>query len=347
MLVVASAASGDAPGLRERVGRYFEEWYPYVPGSAVTVSEMPEIAQPGFLTYRVERRSGSRFHQEVSIVLVDPVRQEVFVGDVFGDPARQAAGRPFDPLADLSNIQASLAEAFGLPVRVTVAGPSRGPLEGIRIAIRQRPDAVLERNGFVSRDGSVLALGEFHALAERPRDFRRRLLSERPGVRLGSGRFAVSEFLDFQCERCRARAPEVEKAVARRGGSIEARFLPLVKNHAWAFAAAESAAAFAALGPDLYAKYREAVFARAESLTEIACRDLAADLAESAGAAPRYRREIESGRARGRVLADILLAMRLGISSTPFFVHDGTLVSGESGLLEGYLEKSGSLAPRR
>jgi hypothetical protein len=249
---------------------------------------------------------------------------------------------------DLRNIQASFAEAFGLPVRVTVTGSPHGTLEGLRIEIRERADAVLECEGFVSRDGSVLAIGEFHPLSEGPRDFRRRLLSERPGVRLGSGRFAVTEFLDFQCERCRARAPEVEAAVARRGGFVEARFLPLVKNHPWAFAAAESASALGALDAGLYAKYRDAVFARAGSLTEAGCRDLAADVAESAGVAARYRDELQSGRARGRVLSDIRLAMRLGISTTPTFVHEGTLVSGESGLLESYLfERSGAPAAGR
>lgn len=336
-LLAAATPLAAAAALSDRVAQYFQAWYASFPGSIVSATPAPDMDLPGLPAFRVQRQSGAPSHQESNVALVDPAKDEVFVGDVFGDPSRRTAGRPFDAMSDLPKIQASLAEAFGLPVRLSLPGASRGPLWALTIEIRQRPDAILARSGFVSKDGSLVALGEFLPLGQSPREFRRRLLAERPGIRNGQGRFTVTEFLDFQCERCRARAPEVEKAVAKYGGAVEARFFPLVRHHEWAWAAAESASALAAVDASLYPKYRDAVFARAAGLSESGCRDLARDVAESASALPRYEEELRSGRARDRVLADLRLGTRLGVSITPTFIYEGVLASGEEGLLESLL----------
>jgi protein-disulfide isomerase len=328
----------------DRLQRYFDAWYAYFPGSTISVTPAPDLSLPGMPAFRVERHSNSQSHQESNLALVDVAKDEVLVGDVFGDASRRGTGRLFDAMSDVPKIQASLAEAFGLPVRVSVPGASRGPLWATTIEIRQRPDAVLSRAGFISKDGSLLALGEFLKLSESPREFRRRLLAERPGVRTGSGRYTLTEFLDFQCERCRIRAPEVEALAAKSGGAVEARFMPLVRHHEWAYTAAECASALAAIDPKLFVKYRQMVFARAESLNEAGCREIGKDVAESGGAVTRYEEEIRSGRARERVLADMRLAARLGVSITPTFLYDGILVSGENGLLERALAENPAAA---
>jgi protein-disulfide isomerase len=49
------------------------------------------------------------------------------------------------------------------------------------------------------------------------------------------------------------------------------------------------------------------------------------------------RDEVSSGRARDRVLSDMRLAIRLGVVTTPTFVLDGTLLTGEEGLVESRL----------
>jgi protein-disulfide isomerase len=179
-------------------------------------------------------------------------------------------------------------------------------------------------------------LGELRPIAEPIAVFRRKLLSARPGVRAenGSGTFTVTEFLDFQCERCKRRTPEARRAAAALGGTVEVRFLPLVKQHEWAFAAAECAAALAETGPAAFQKYEEAVFARSETMSAAAARELAGDMAEAANVRPAFEKALSSGRARGRVLADIELASRLGVHGTPSFVLDGKLVPGERGYLE-------------
>jgi protein-disulfide isomerase len=92
----------------------------------------------------------------------------------------------------------------------------------------------------------------------------------------------------------------------------------------------------------MYAKYEEALFAR-EGMTAAAARQIASDVAEAGGAKEKVESELASGRARDRVVRDIRLAIRLGLSGTPAFLHDGNFVSGERELFEAYLR--GKLAP--
>ena len=333
----------------EKITGHFQGWYAHIPGSQVLVKPTREVVLPGLESYRVERQSSSKNHQEINVALYDAERGEVFVGDVFHDPGRSGANRPLDPGRDLPNIEASLRELFGLPVKVTFSPASRGVLTPLTIAIREDKDGdgFATWTGFVSSDGATLMLGEFHSLAESPVAFRERLLGKRPGVATERGRFTVTEFLDFQCERCRVRTPDVRRAAEAKGGAVEVRFLPLTKIHDWAFAAAECAAALAGVKPALYRRYEETVFARAEGMSAAAARELASDIAEAAGTGAAFKAELSSGRARNRVLGDIGLAMRLGVTGTPSFLFRGTLLPGEKGLLEAYLGESLSAPARR
>jgi protein-disulfide isomerase len=353
VLCCAAPLFSAPPTLSEKLAAFFRGWYAHIPGSDVVVTPTSDVVLPGLEAYRVERRSGFRAYQESNVVLYDAATREIFVGDVFQDPARARARRALDAGSDLPSMETALGEAFGLPVRVELANPERGALKPLKILVSQEKngDAFASRAGFVSNDGSTLMLGEFHPLSENPGAFREKLLGQSESVRQrrsGDGApFAVTEFLDFQCERCRVRTPDVRRLVAERGGTVEVRFLPLVRQHAWAFAAAESAAALASAGPELYRRYEESVFARAEGMNAAAARELAADIADAAGAREAYNAEIASGRARGRVLRDISLAQRLGIVGTPSFLFRGTLLPGEKGVLEDYLFANLPAAVRR
>ena len=325
-----------------------------MPGSEVVVNATKEVTVAGLEAWRVERKSSSKAHQESNVVLYDPAAGEIFVGDVFHDPERAKAGHPLDAGRDVPDMEAALRDLFGLPVKVELQSPLRGALRPLTVSVREdkEGDAFATRAGFVSGDGATLMLGEFRPSSESPTAFRAKLLGESAGVRVEPGsptrqsrsgdgaRFTVTEFMDFQCDRCRVRTPDVRRLVLEKGGTVEIRFLPLVKQHAWAFSAAESAAALAGVKPELYRSYEESVFARAEGMSIAAARELASDIAGAAGAGEAYAAEIASGRARARVLRDISLAMRLGIVTTPSFLYRGTLVPGEKGQLEDYLWQS-------
>lgn len=343
-LCLARPADAGDPDTPRRIALYFTGWYEWYTLSRVVAEESRDVAVPGFEAYRVSRQSDSRMHQESNVALYDRSRDEIFVGDVFDDPRRRAARHPFDAAADLPNVEAALTDALGLPVEARREGAARGALLPIVVRIREAEGAVARRDGFVSADGATLLLGEFRPLAETPAAFRAGLLAENRGVRPRSGSFTLAEFLDFQCDRCRVRTPMAEKLVSARGGALEFYFLPLVKGHDWSFAAAEAAAALASVSPELFARYMEALFSR-EGMTAEAARQLAADVAEAAGRRADFGAELSSGRARQRVARDITLAIRLGIGATPRFVHAGTLVAGERGVLEAYLERA-AFAPR-
>lgn len=333
--LVASPARADEE-TRQRLIHFFGGWYSWYPNTMIQVRASREVEIAGFETYRVNRFCESKFHQESNVALVDHGKDEVFVGEVFHDLGRRMAKRPFAAAADVPPIEGSLSEAYGLPVKVRVEDGARGPLKPITIVIRHAENAPVAIPGFVSDDGATLMIGEFHPLSSDAQAVRRKLLDETPGIRPAKGSFYVTEFLDFQCERCRVRAPEVKKAVAERGGAVEARLLPLTKVHDWAFPAAEYAAALANIDPALYPKFEEALFAR-EGMTGGAARQIASDIAEAAGAKEKFEAELSSGRARERVVADIRLAIRLGLSGTPSFLHEGNFISGERELFEAYL----------
>jgi protein-disulfide isomerase len=347
-LALLGAAAAPFPA---RLERYVTDWYATIPGTAVTVAPTAEITVPGYTAWRLERKSeaGVAARAESGLAVADATREEVFLGEILHDPERMAAGKPFEAERDLPNVRASLTEVLGLPARIELVRPdsSRPSLVPIAVHVRQDEEASTTLPGFLSKDGASVLLGEFHRIAEPIAGWRRRLLAERPGIRGGDGDakgkaapFTLTEFLDFQCERCKRRTPEARKATAELGGTVETRFLPLVKQHDWAFPAAVCAAALAESGPSgpvLYRRYEEAVFGRFEGMSAAAAREIASDLAESAGVKAAYQAALSSGRARDRVVKDIELASRLGIHGTPSFVLDGRLVPGERGYLENAL----------
>jgi hypothetical protein len=339
--VFAAPASADEE-TRQRLIRFFGGWYSWYPNSMIRVAGSREVEIAGFETYRVQRTCESKFHQESNVVLVDRAKDELFVGEVFHDLPRKMAKRPFDATADVPPIEGSLSEAYGLPVKVKLEDGSRGPLKPVTFTIRHAENASVPIPGFVSDDGATLMIGEFHPLSSDAQAVRRKLLGESPGIRPDKGSFYVTEFLDFQCERCRVRAPEVKKTVTEKGGAVETRLLPLTKAHDWAFPAAEYAAALANVDPAMYPKYENALFSR-DGMTAAAARQIASDVAEAAGVKEKFESELSSGRARERVVRDIRLAIRLGLSGTPSFLHEGNFVSSERELFETYLR--GKLLP--
>jgi protein-disulfide isomerase len=321
---------------RARVERYFSGWYSVCPGNRVTVAEAREVVVPGYAAYRVERACELKNRNESNITLVDDAGKEIFVGQVLHDDTRK--DKPFSASADLPVIRGALADEYGLPVAISAKGAPRGALAPIEVRIQQAPGAVAVLPGFVSADGASVLLGEFFPLAVAPEATRARLISESAPPATSKVVFTITAFIDFQCERCRVRTPQVRDFAWSHGGVLETRYLPLVKVHDWAFAAAESAAALSNVSPPLADKYEQAVFARASGMNAKAARDLAADIAEAAGARVGFEAELSSGRARDRVLADVNLALRLGLNGTPMFFYKGAWLTSEPDLLEHAVE---------
>jgi protein-disulfide isomerase len=323
--------------IRQRVGRYFTAWYSVCPGTKVTVTEAREIAIPGYSAYRAERTCELKNRDESNVTLVDDAGKRIFVGQVLHDDSRK--DRPFEPAADVPMIKGVLQQEFGLPVAITAKGGVHDALVPLEIRIQQVPGAVATLPGFVSQDGASILIGEFFPFDTGPDAARAKLLSEPPAAAPPKKAvFTVTAFIDFQCEKCRVRTPQVRDFAWSHGGVLETRYLPLVKVHDWSFAAAESAAALANVSPALADKYEQAIFPKAQSMNAKAARDLGADIAEAAGARDAFQTEISSGRARDRVIADVDLALRLGLNGTPVFFYEGAWLTSERDLAEHFIE---------
>ena len=344
LAVFSALPASAAETTKDRLSKYFGGWYSVCPGTSVTVSELREIAIRGYEAYKVERRCDLKNRNEMSITLVNRAADQVFVGEVLHSDERK--NEPFAAAKDVPQIEAALKDAYGVPVSIQVdpAGvASESPVRTenllpIRVLLRQAPEATASVSGFVSADGASLLLGSFRPLGEDPAALRERALAESPAGRPSKGSFIVTAFMDFQCDRCRVRVPKVRDFVWSRGGTLDVRFLPLVKVHNWAFAAAESAAALANVSPELYAKYEEALAPRASGMTESGARGIGSDVAEAAGVREAYEAELSSGRARDRVVQDIELALSLGLNSTPVFFFRGAQLTGEPGLAEDAIQ---------
>jgi protein-disulfide isomerase len=335
IVLLAVRGAARAEDVPTRLSRYFTAWYTVCPNTRVTVAKVPEIAIPGYDSYRVERACDVKNRQEMSVTLVDAAKDQVFVGEVLHSDAPRSG--PFSAEKDVPQLEAALLEAYGVPLKVQVNASASGALLPLTLSLQQAENASATLPGFVSRDGATVLLGSFRPFGEDPRKLREKMLSASPGVRVRKGAWYVTAFIDLQCERCRKRAPEVRDFAWTHGGAMEIRFLPLVKTHDWAFAAAECAAALAAVSPDLYERYEQAVGQRASAMNNAAAREIANDVADSANARPAFEAELSSGRARGRVIRDVELALSLGLYSTPAFFFRGAQVTGEAGAAEKFI----------
>jgi protein-disulfide isomerase len=327
-----AAPSLAAEATKDQVSRYFAGWFSVCPGTRISVTTATEIALPGYEAFRVERQCDLKHREQVSVTLVDKAKNEVFVGEVLHSDER--AGQTFQALRDVPVLEEAMHDAFGVPVSITLDGAARGPFLPIRLSLRQADNAVATLPGYVSKDGANVLLGEFRPLDGDAAGYRDRLLAGSTGVRPVKGKFYVTAFIDFQCERCRQRTPEVREFVEKQGGGLEIRFLPLVKVHNWAFAAAEDAAALSNISPALYLKFEEAIFPRSGQMSAEAARQIAVDVADAAGVRDAFETEISSGHARERVVRDIALALRLGLNSTPVFFYRGAFLTSDAGIVE-------------
>ena len=333
-LVAPWSARGD-DATRQKVGQYFSAWYSVCPGTKIGVVEAREVSIPGYEAYRAERACELKNRNESSVALVDDGRKEIFVGQVLHDDTRK--NQPFSASSDLPTIRGVLQQEFGLPVAITLKSGARGALLPLDIRIQQAPGAVATLPGFVSQDGASILLGEFFPLDVAPETTRAKMLAEGAPPLPTKAAFAVTAFIDFQCEKCRVRAPQVRDFAWTRGGALEMRYLHLVKVHNCAFAAAESAAALGSVSAPLVDNYERQIFAGASGMNEKAARDLASDIAEAAGVKQAFDAEIASGRARDRVIADINLALRLGLNGTPVFFFRGAWLTSEPDLAEHFI----------
>lgn len=146
---------------------------------------------------------------------------------------------------------------------------------------------------------------------------------------LGGAKAAVVivEFSDFQCPFCKSSQATLKKVLQAHGDKVKLVFkhLPL-EIHPEALSSAR--AAFCAGEQGSFWPYHDALFA-ADGLSPDKFRRIAADLGLDL---QRFAACFDSERSRAAVLRDVQEARRLGISATPTFIVNGSLLQGAQDL---------------
>ena len=135
------------------------------------------------------------------------------------------------------------------------------------------------------------------------------------------------EYADFACPYC-ARAHKAVTSLQHELGerlTLVYRHLPLHALHPLAQPAAEAAEAAGAQGK--FWEMHDALFDNQGALDNASLPALAASLELDAG---RFRSEVEGGRHRARVEADVRQAHALGARGTPTFFINGERYQGDS-----------------
>ena len=148
----------------------------------------------------------------------------------------------------------------------------------------------------------------------------------------GAGEVTFVEFLDFECEGCRAAYPAVEQLRKDYAGKVTfvARYFPL-PGHFNAERAARSVEAAAQQGKfeDMYSLMYETQQEWGEQQKPLD--DLFRGFAEDLGLdMERYDADYDSAATKERVEADVADGTALGVAGTPTFFLDGELIEPQS-----------------
>ena len=155
-----------------------------------------------------------------------------------------------------------------------------------------------------------------------------------PGVGPADAPVVVVEFLDYECPYCRRAHTQIIPQLRERYGAdlrIEVRHLPLEIHPA---AAAAARAAITAGEQGKFAEYHEALLApgadgKPRSLGFASFQAIARELGLDV---EQFERDFQTREVGDKLLADVLLARRLGVSGTPGFFINGRFVDGARSL---------------
>lgn len=153
------------------------------------------------------------------------------------------------------------------------------------------------------------------------------IIGRTPSLGAESAQFVIIEFSDYQCPFCGMADSVLAKFAARHAGDVVVyRYdMPLRQIHRYAFVAALAANCAELQG--VIEPYQSLLF---QHQKEFATLDWTA-LAKQAGVvnADAFAKCVRDTTPRNRILNDIEKGESIGISSTPSFLINGTLLSGE------------------
>ncbi len=339
--LLASSPSFAAGESKERIAAFFQGWIRWIPDSKVEIG-LPLNPASELKVLPVLRHSSNEKYEDRLATLWDERRDEIFLGEVLYSAEALNEEREFDPDRDLPAIRAHIAEQVRSEIGLRRdAAIDRPGLVGYRLVIKT-PIGPYGRQLYASTDRTLLLVGEFVAIDTDPKEMRRKRLAARPGFSRKSAPLAIHEFADLECPLCRKRDGELEqllKANPRLGATVEVHQFPLSSDHKWSAVAASRAACLGEASSNAFFEFQSLMYSNQELMDVERVEATARDLAEKLELAAPLAKCIEGRAGDFRVIKDLELGSSLGVRTTPSFVIDGILVSGEIDLVEKLLRK--------
>ena len=334
----ASGVKPLAPAAQRSVQVFLERFCRVAPGRRIAWSLDGVGAPPGFLLLRYDLSSSEASFDVSATLLLSRDLRWVFSGHVLGlPPGLVDPGGSKAPEA----LSRYLSERAGALVGVTWdSGFGPGSAHDARVR-QETPLGPVTTGGALASDGGWFFFGTFYALAADPREERlRRLgLAGRAWEGPAGAPVTLVEFFDYQCPSCAELEPVIRAAFSRHARNVRLVpvDLPQWRSHDWAGAAAEADLCVAAIAPQAYGSYRQALFSRQEGITAQSLNGVLRSVLDGLNVPLSLLENCQSaGRPRERLLADLGAASTLGISATPVVLVNGALLEGK---IEDVLEE--------
>lgn len=346
--ILAVAGVFLAAGLKAQAPRTVEQdlqtfalrYLSFDPESKVSVEKSSQVL-PGFQGYKVVRKGKYEKLNVDKVVYVSLDGKWFFAGDSLTNPAP----RPVRSPADLDWVEAQYSKAFNRPVRAALA-PERDTagLKGVALQVDTGYMPV-RMPGYVSPDGRAYFQGSLWDFTGDPRAERRRRIDVSANRATGpaDAKVTVVEFADMECGYCKMRGLQMDRLLEANAGIVSVRrhykFFPLWLGHVWAMKAASAGDCLHRFAGQALFSFKEAVYARQETMTVAGIDELALQAAEAAGI---LRADFLSCYLRddsfARIRKDIEEGYRLGVLATPTYFVDGTEITWlEDKVMEDYL----------
>lgn len=206
--------------------------------------------------------------------------------------------------------------------------------DGARLFLLAGPPLDVGRN-----EADLASVRAELAAAEAQADSLRRsllapLVAGRPALGAADAPVTVIEFTDLQCPYCARGAATVEEVLDQRPDDVRVVSLPFPLGfHDWARPAAIASECLAGQ-PDVYWAVRDDLFENQDAVTTANVLDRIAAVAAAGGADPAWRACATDASspayqaAAATVDQSVAAAEQLGVTGTPAYFVNGTLVSG-------------------
>jgi protein-disulfide isomerase len=336
----ATAPKAAPSAVETELVAYAAKFLPFNPETKVTVEKSSETLA-GFQAYKVHRKGRYEKLNLDKVVYLSDDGKWFFAGDTVPN----TEPRPVRGGADLSWLDTKFSNMFRSRVRTQLA-PDRDAagLKGVAVILDSGYGPV-RMPGYLSVDGRYFLQGTLWDFRMDPRAERRRRIDLSANRATGpeSAPVQVVEYADMECSYCKYRGLQMDRLLEANAGIVNVRrhykFFPLWMGHVWSMKAASAAdCIFKFAGPAMF-RFKQAVYARQESLSVSGIDELAITTAEAVGVSTAdFLSCYLQDDSFSRVKKDIEEGYRLGVLSTPTYYVDGTEIAWvEDKVMEDFL----------